>query len=211
MSTIAKKWYVDDVLVAATQAFSHQFTIDGPHFITLKIAGAGESEFSMVVRVGSVPAFPLISDMTATKTSSITGTLITAFSATVSDNPTSYLWEFGDGGSSTLANPTHKYNTTGTFEASLVATNSFGSSTSFMTIRVIDVGSFTKQEDDYYIENVKVGFYVVDTPSDQVLIYKSDTEFIQSFGSGGVGQGQFNDPTDMTIVGATKLIDRLEL
>ncbi|MCK5611053.1 PKD domain-containing protein [Candidatus Pacearchaeota archaeon] len=205
------EWYADDVLEGTVQAFSHQFTTEGAHVIRLKAIGAGEAEFSMNIRVGSVPAFPLISAMAATNTSSITGTLTTTFSATVSDNPETYLWEFGDGGSSDVAIPTYKYNSTGTFEVSLTVVNGFGSSTSVMTVRVIDAGSFTRQEDDYYIDNVKVGYYVVDSPAHEVLIYKNETEFIESFGTPGVGQGQFNNPTDMTIVGATKLIDRVEL
>ncbi len=46
----------------------------------------------------------------------------------VSQNaPTSWLWYFGDGATSTLQNPTHTYTTTGTFTVSLVTNNAFGS------------------------------------------------------------------------------------
>lgn len=38
----------------------------------------------------------------------------------------SYVWDFGDGGTSTLQNPTHTYSTTGTFNVTLTVTNSFG-------------------------------------------------------------------------------------
>jgi len=38
----------------------------------------------------------------------------------------SYQWFFGDGGTSTLANPTHTYTTTGTFSVRLICTNIFG-------------------------------------------------------------------------------------
>ncbi|OFY84063.1 MAG: hypothetical protein A3F72_11830 [Bacteroidetes bacterium RIFCSPLOWO2_12_FULL_35_15] len=44
-------------------------------------------------------------------------------------NPTSWLWNFGDGNTSTLQNPTHTYLTSGTFTVSLKATNSFGNNT----------------------------------------------------------------------------------
>lgn len=36
---------------------------------------------------------------------------------------TSYLWDFGDGESSTLTNPSHQYNATGTYQATLYAYN----------------------------------------------------------------------------------------
>ncbi len=40
---------------------------------------------------------------------------------------TSWLWDFGDGNTSTLQNPTHTYSSNGTFTVSLTCTNSFGS------------------------------------------------------------------------------------
>ena len=43
-----------------------------------------------------------------------------------STNYTSCLWTFGDGSSSTLANPTHKYSQSGTFSVTLQVTNSYG-------------------------------------------------------------------------------------
>ena len=43
-----------------------------------------------------------------------------------SGNPTSYEWFFGDGGSSTVEEPTHSYNETGLFNVCLVIENEFG-------------------------------------------------------------------------------------
>lgn len=46
-----------------------------------------------------------------------------------SSNANSYLWNFGDGNSSTTANPTHTYLLAGTYTVSLKATNTYGSDT----------------------------------------------------------------------------------
>jgi PKD repeat protein len=43
--------------------------------------------------------------------------------------PTSWSWDFGDGNTSTAQNPSHTYDTPGTYTVSLTATNSFGSDT----------------------------------------------------------------------------------
>lgn len=43
--------------------------------------------------------------------------------------PTSWLWNFGDGYTSTLQNPTHMYTANGSYTVSLQATNGFGTNT----------------------------------------------------------------------------------
>jgi len=44
----------------------------------------------------------------------------------VADSPISYFWEFGDGGTSTLQNPSHLYTTVGTYSVSLNITTAEG-------------------------------------------------------------------------------------
>jgi PKD repeat protein len=61
--------------------------------------------------------------------SSGTVPLTVSFTDQSSNNPTSWQWDFGDGGTSTQRNPTHTYNTEGTYTVSLTATNSYGSDT----------------------------------------------------------------------------------
>ena len=43
------------------------------------------------------------------------------------NTPTSWSWNFGDGGTSSLQNPSHIYSAAGTYSVSLTGTNSFGS------------------------------------------------------------------------------------
>lgn len=68
-----------------------------------------------------------------------------AFSNT-STNATSYVWDFGDGTTSTLTNPTKTYTTTGTFIVKLVASNSNGckdSSTQTISFIAKPIAGFT--------------------------------------------------------------------
>lgn len=48
-----------------------------------------------------------------------------------------YLWDFGDGNSSTLASPLHTYNATGTFNVTLTVTNEVSSDTATSSIQVL--------------------------------------------------------------------------
>src|SRR6185436_6590047 len=45
----------------------------------------------------------------------------TVYFTNASNNAGSYVWDFGDGGSSTAANPSHIYTTSGTFDVKLIA------------------------------------------------------------------------------------------
>ena len=49
---------------------------------------------------------------------------------------TSWFWDFGDGNSSTLTNPSYVYSNPGTYQACLITTNSCGNDTSCQTITV---------------------------------------------------------------------------
>jgi PKD repeat protein len=55
--------------------------------------------------------------------------LAVAFTSTSSGTITSYAWTFGDGGTSSAANPTHTYAAAGTYGVSLTATGPLGTDT----------------------------------------------------------------------------------
>ncbi|MCI5054712.1 MAG: PKD domain-containing protein, partial [Flavobacteriales bacterium] len=58
-------------------------------------------------------------------TETITTTTV-AFTDGTANTPTSWLWDFGDGNTSTQQNPTHNYAVAGTYTVCLTATNSCG-------------------------------------------------------------------------------------
>ncbi|HUP59868.1 MAG TPA: S8 family serine peptidase [Thermoanaerobaculia bacterium] len=58
------------------------------------------------------------------------------FKDTSSNTPASWLWNFGDGTSSTQQNPTHTYAVAGTFTVTLTATNAHGSGSVTRSIKV---------------------------------------------------------------------------
>ena len=67
-----------------------------------------------------------------TYTSDCNGTV--TFTDLSSGNPTSWYWNFGDGQTSSLQNPSHTYSTPGTYTVTLIASNSNGSDTISQTV-----------------------------------------------------------------------------
>jgi len=51
-----------------------------------------------------------------------------------SNKPSAWLWSFGDGGSSTLQNPSHIYNNAGTYTVSLTVVNAAGANSDSKTL-----------------------------------------------------------------------------
>ncbi|RSK48913.1 GEVED domain-containing protein [Hymenobacter rigui] len=92
-----------------------------------------QTEDYSIVATASVQA--PVADFVADQTRTCSGTV--QFTDQSQNGPTGWLWNFGDGTTSILQNPSHRYTTAGTFTVSLTATNSVGSSaktrTSYIT------------------------------------------------------------------------------
>ncbi|MBD3257048.1 PKD domain-containing protein, partial [candidate division GN15 bacterium] len=69
---------------------------------------------------------PPVADFTGNPTSG-TAPLTVNFTDASAGTPTSWSWDFGDGGTSTVQNPSHEYTAAGTYTVRLTATNANGS------------------------------------------------------------------------------------
>jgi len=100
------------------------------------------------------------------------------FTSTVTDDenntPFSYSWEFGDGSSSTQANPTHTYTVIGQYTATLTATDSGSPARSGKATLPIDVSNWITIFEDNYNDNNYTGW----TPS------SSSLWFMYNYGTG---------------------------
>ncbi|HNW70774.1 MAG TPA: M4 family metallopeptidase [Bacteroidales bacterium] len=100
-------------------------------------AGVVASGFSLDWTCTGIEVPPVVNFVAGT-TTSCTGTI--NFTDQSSNSPTSWLWKFGDGQTSTLQNPVHTYNANGTYTVRLRATNAYGTDslirTSYITINM---------------------------------------------------------------------------
>jgi serine protease len=109
------------------------------------------------------------------------------FTDASTNNPTSWSWTFGDGGTSTAQNPSHVYTAAGTYTVTLTATNAYGSDsetkTGYITVTtcVAPVAAFVGSPTSGTAP-LTVGF------TDQST--NSPTSWSWSFGDGGTSTSQ---------------------
>jgi PKD repeat protein len=120
-------WDFGDGTTSTQQNPSHTYTNAGAYTVTLtaKNAYGADSE----TKAGFVTAgAALAAEFTADQRVG-TAPLTVKFTDLSAGNPASWAWNFGDGTTSTEQNPTHVYKVEGTYDVSLMVTNSYGSDT----------------------------------------------------------------------------------
>lgn len=124
------QWSFGDGTSSTLQNPAKKYAAVGNYTVTLTVfRGTGESSMgSRVVTVlASSPVTPSIgAAFDASTTHAAIGANV-AFTDRSTGNPTSWLWTFGDGSSSTAQNPVHAYAAAGTYTVTLQASNASSS------------------------------------------------------------------------------------
>jgi len=111
-----------------------------------------------LTQVGSILAFP-VAAFSSQDTQINEGSSV-KFTDQSSNLPNIWVWEFGDGDTSTLQNPKHIYSLVGQYTVKLTATNPYGSNTitmeKYITVMNLETGSVTDYEGKLY-KTVKIG------------------------------------------------------
>ncbi len=131
------EWDFGDGFYSSDLNPSHTYYSSGIFTITLTAKGeGGTATFSSQVLIQQSQQNLLPSPNFTFSGSGKMAPSIVSFGNT-STNSTSYSWEFGDGATSTLVNPSHTYTYGGTFSVTLTATNSSGSKSISKNINVL--------------------------------------------------------------------------
>jgi len=133
-------WDFGDGATATEQNPTHTYTAPGLYTVTLTATneyGSDTLTKTDHIDVGDPPA----AQFTATPPTGY-APLTVQFADTSTNTPTSWLWDFGDGATTTEQNPTHTYQNIGTYTATLTATNKYGSGTTTTTISAHTIHPF---------------------------------------------------------------------
>ena len=120
-------WNFGDGKTSTEKNPSHVYTEAGTYTVRLTVNstyGTNTAVKDKYINVGNVPR----ADFQADVLSGIAPHPV-RFTDLSTGNPTTWLWDFGDGGSSTAKNPTHTYQDSGYYNVTLKVTNAYGEST----------------------------------------------------------------------------------
>jgi serine protease len=143
-------WTFGDGGTSTVKNPSHIYTAAGTYTVVLTATNAYGSDSETktgYITVTAPPTNPPVAAFSGTPTSG-TIPLTVTFTDASTNSPTSWAWTFGDGGTSTLQNPSHIYTTAGTYTVVLTATNAYGSDSETKT-GYITASAVTQQCDDF--------------------------------------------------------------
>jgi PKD repeat protein len=119
----SRLWDFGDGAASTEISPTHTYTESGTFHVTLAVTNAGgaDSHSDTIVVVEPPPA----TDFWATPVSG-TWPLTVAFSNITANEVTGYVWDFGDGTTSSAISPTHVYTAEGSYTVVLTATGPYG-------------------------------------------------------------------------------------
>ncbi len=147
-------WNFGDGGSSSAQNPSHTYNSAGTYTVSLTVTGDGGSDSETKTDYITVdPCVAPVANFTGSPTSGNVP-LNVSFTDQSSSSPTSWSWDFGDGGTSTARNPSHTYEAAGTYTVALTATNACGSDSESK----IDYITVTEPTVDYATPPYSTGF-----------------------------------------------------
>jgi len=148
------------VMLTVTNTMGSDSVIKPDYITVLDITAPPVADFTADMTIGTVP-------------------MMVDFTDTSLNYPTSWSWDFGDGGTSTEQNPTHTYTTAGSFDVTLTATNSIGSDSE---TKIGYITGITKPQADF-TSNTTSGMRPLAVQFNDTSLY-SPTIWTWDFGDG---------------------------
>ncbi len=118
-------WNFGDGGNSTSQNPAHTYNAAGNYTVSLTVTSASCNDTetkTAYISVSSVPTAAFVGSPISGNTP-----LTVNFTNQSTGNPTSYSWDFGDGGTSTAQNPSHQYTAAGSYTVTLSVSNTCGS------------------------------------------------------------------------------------
>jgi PKD repeat protein len=140
-SPTAWSWSFGDGSTSTLQNPTHVYTTASTYTVTLQVTKGVQTSTRSKTLTVVTPTGPISAAFSFAPSAPKTGSNV-QFTDSSTGYPSGWTWLFGDGGTSTLQNPTHAYAATGTYTVRLTITRSGASSST--TTRSVTVTAPTK-------------------------------------------------------------------
>jgi gliding motility-associated-like protein len=146
----------------------HTYQIPGTYTVTL--TAYNNRCANTITRTAYITVLPPVAQFTSTVSCSISKQRVQFTDQSV--GATTWLWNFGDGNTSTLQNPVHNYSSLGTFTITLTVTNGACSNSISRTITLVDpIPDFVADRTQACKETQAVTFTSTSTSSLNIMSY----------------------------------------
>lgn len=120
-------WDFGDGASSSAQNPTHTFDALGSYTVSLTAHNRHGSDTATRVDYVLVDVIPPVADFDATPTGGLSPLTVQFSDLSTGGLPTTWLWDFGDGATSTQPSPSHVYTASGFYTVSLTVTNPYGS------------------------------------------------------------------------------------
>lgn len=125
-------WTFGDGSTSGQRDPSHTYTSAGNYTVSLTVGGSGGTDSEVKTGFISVTCNAPTANFTVDRTSAIVGADV-RFTSTSNGPINRFSWNFGDGNTSSSENPSHEYDSPGTYTVSLTVSGDCGSDTETKT------------------------------------------------------------------------------
>ncbi|MDT8392844.1 MAG: PKD domain-containing protein, partial [Bacteroidales bacterium] len=137
-------WDFGDGSTSTLQNPSHQYPAAGTYSVTLTVVNSNNCTNSITIPVVIIPA--PVAAFTSDTACAMSATTFIDLSTTTNGIIIQWWWDFGDGGTSTIQNPTHTYTAPGTYPVTLAVETNQGcrdTAYGFAEVWPLPVSAFT--------------------------------------------------------------------
>lgn len=183
-NAVSYLWNFGDGATSTTVSPIHSYSTEGTFSVTLTAFNANGCD-SSVTQISLINISHPDADFSAFPTFAFCPPLLVNFTDLSSTDAISWYWNFGDGSSSNIENPSHIYTQSGIYSVFLVVTNSNGCTDSIYFPDLIElsgpIGDFT-----FFPDSVGCPPYDINFVSQAINV----TTYTWDFGDGFLGSGE---------------------
>lgn len=127
--TTSWHWDFGDGTTSSAQNPVHTYTQSGRYSVSLTVGNGLGVDVVAKVDYVLVDVIPPIADLEADVTGGLSPLTVQFSDTSAGGPPDTWLWDFGDGTTSSLSSPSHVYTTSGIYDVSLTVSNAYGQDT----------------------------------------------------------------------------------